>query len=310
MTDIPAKPPDITLRAGMFTAFLVILFGANAVAVKYAMTGIGVFTSGGIRFGVAATAIGIWALVSGKKIAVPPKHILPMVLLSVIFTCQLSLFYLGLSRSNASRGTLLVNLQPFFVLFLAHFFVPGDRITLRKLVGICLGFSGVGFVFWESRGLAGADRSGDLILMGATFLWAINAVYVKRINKNYSPFQLVFYPMLLASPYGIFAGSFWDGEPVRLLNTPIVAAMAYQSLVTAAFGFVAWNGLLKKYGTVAMHSFLFIMPISGVFLGGLLLGEPITPKLIVSLFLIVTGILVVHFHWPKPVNVLPLGKNM
>lgn len=45
-----------------------------------------------------------------------------------------------------------------------------------------------------------------------------------------------------------------------------------------------------------VHSFLFLMPVSGVVFGGLLLGEPITPKLIVALFMIVGGILLVHLR--------------
>ncbi|MGD8669395.1 MAG: DMT family transporter, partial [Desulfobacterales bacterium] len=87
-------------------------------------------------------------------------------------------------------------------------------------------------------------------------------------------------------------------------------ALLYQSLVTAAFGFVAWNTLLQKYGAVALHSFIFIMPISGVALGGLVLGEPITVKILIALALIVAGILIVHLKPRKAEPVYPIRKGI
>ncbi|MGD9012659.1 MAG: DMT family transporter, partial [Desulfobacterales bacterium] len=87
-------------------------------------------------------------------------------------------------------------------------------------------------------------------------------------------------------------------------------ALLYQSLVTAAFGFVAWNTLLQKYGAVALHSFIFIMPISGVSLGGLVLGEPITVKILIALALIVAGILIVHLKPRKAEPVYPIRKGI
>jgi drug/metabolite transporter (DMT)-like permease len=80
--------------------------------------------------------------------------------------------------------------------------------------------------------------------------------------------------------------------------------------VTAAFGFVTWNTLLQKYGAVALHSFIFIMPISGVVLGGLLLGEPITVKILTALALIVAGILIVHLKPRKAEPVYPIRKGI
>ncbi|MGD9080748.1 MAG: EamA family transporter, partial [Desulfobacterales bacterium] len=89
-----------------------------------------------------------------------------------------------------------------------------------------------------------------------------------------------------------------------------IGAVLYQSLVTAAFGFVAWNTLLQKYGAVALHSFIFLMPIAGVALGGFVLGEPITSKLLIALALIVAGILIVHLKPRKEAPVYPIRKEI
>jgi drug/metabolite transporter (DMT)-like permease len=80
--------------------------------------------------------------------------------------------------------------------------------------------------------------------------------------------------------------------------------------VTASFGFVTWNTMLQKYGAVALHSFVFIMPIAGVALGGLLLDEPITPKIIIALLLITSGILVVHWKAKKEAPAYPIRRGL
>lgn len=305
-----ADNTQMTLAMGMATAMLCILFGANAVAIKVSLTGLGVFTAAGLRFGMAAAVIFAWARLTGRPLGVARDQWRHLALLSVIFSVQLSLFYLGISRSNASRATLLVNLQPLFVLLLAHFFIPGDRINLRKTAGILMGFAGVAFVFMEKRGAGANLLTGDLIILAATVIWGINAVYVKRILNNLRPFQVVAYPMAVSVPVFMLEGLAWDDPMVFDLSARVTTALLYQSLVTASFGFVAWITLLKRYGAVALHAFIFIMPIAGVFLGGILLGEPITGNIVVSLVLIVSGILITHFRQRHRVPPLPLGRNV
>lgn len=310
MSDSQLADPELSLTAGLFTVFLCILFGSNAVAIKMAFSGLGVFTTAAIRFGIAAAAIFLWAKSTGQTVTLKKGQTHQVLIFSLLFTVQLSLFYLGLSKSNASRGTLLVNLLPFLVLFLAHFFIPGDRITLRKFFGILLGFAGVAFMFLEKGNVAGDVRSGDLIILLATLIWSCSVVYLKRILNTFSPFQVVLYSTIISVPFFIFGALLWDHTMIIRLDTRVVGAVLYQSLITASFGFVAWNTMLKKYGAVSLHSFLFIMPIAGVALGGLVLGEPITGKILLALAFITSGILVVHWKPKKEAPAYPVRRTL
>jgi drug/metabolite transporter (DMT)-like permease len=301
---------DFSFFVGIFTAFLCVIFGSNAVAIKFSFSGIGVFTTAAIRFSIAAIAIYIWAKATGQSLLLKKGQLGPLLILSALFAVQLSMFYFGLSKSNASRGTLIVNLLPFWILFLAHFFIPGDRITRRKFFGILLGFSGVAFMFAENKGVAADFRTGDLIILSATVIWSCSVIYLKRIISAFSAFQITFYSMVFAVPVFLLEALLWDAPMVSKLDFKIIGAVLYQSLITATFGFVTWNMLLKKYGAVALHSFIFIMPIAGVALGGLLLGEPITFKLLIVLALIVAGILVVHLKPRKEAPVYPIRKGI
>lgn len=287
--------PSPSLLSSLGIIAICTSFGANAVAIKISLSGLGVFTTAGFRFSLAALAIALWALATGRKISVNRSQFKKLLVLAAIFTCQLGLFYSGLSRTYASRGTLIANLQPFFVLILAHFFIPGDRITIKKTIGIILGFTGVSIMLLEKQGLSAELQSGDLLMLCAIVCWAINAVYTKTIIAGFKPFQLVLYPGIISVPFFLLAGYFWDGQMVGLVNLKVGGALLYQSLVTAAFGFVAWTYMLQKYGAVVLHSYLFILPVSGVLLGGLILDEPVTSvHIILALFFIVTGILVIN----------------
>lgn len=301
---------DLPFGAVIFTTLLCALFGANAVAIKISLSGIGVFTTAGIRFGIASIAVYIWAKATRRSFAIKKGQAYQLLFISMVFTVQLSLFYLGLSKTLASRGTLLVNLQPFFVLLMAHYFIAGDQITTRKIVGMVLGFAGVVFVFLEKKGMTSDFQVGDLIIMAAAFLWAGNAVYTKRIIENFDPFHFVLYPMVFSVPFFFLGGFLWDGTMISYVDARILGSLVYQSLVTASFGFVAWMTLLQKYGAVALHSFIFVMPISGVLLGGLVLGEPMTHKILLALICVVSGILVVHLKQKKFPPIFPIGRNV
>jgi drug/metabolite transporter (DMT)-like permease len=148
------------------------------------------------------------------------------------------------------------------------------------------------------------------MILSATFIWSCSAVYTKRIIHAYKPFHIVLYPMILSIPVFFLEGFLFDGVMIRQVDAGVLAALLYQSLVTASFGFVVWISLLRKYGAVSLHSFIFIMPIAGVLLGGLILKEPITPKILIALLLIVSGIMVVHFRQKKLVPLFQLGRNV
>ena len=295
---VNAFSPPIPRVASMFIVMLTVIFGANAVAIKLTLAGMGPLTTAGMRFSLAALAISCWALVTGRSFRIRHGQWRKLLIVSLGFTAQLALFYLGLHRTYASRGVLLANLLPFFVLFLSHRFIPGERITWTKLTGIVLGFSGVAFLFSGSWNPHGRMYTGDAIILMAVTIWSCNVVYTKRIIADFLPFHLVLYPMIVSVPVFMTAGALWDEKMIFDLNVKVLAAFFYQGLVSAAFGFVAWSTMLQRYGASTLHAYVFIMPIAGVLFSTLLLGEPLTSGLLVALTLIAAGIMIVHLE-PK-----------
>ena len=296
---------DLPFLTAIFTSLLCVVFGANAVAIKISLSGLGAFTTAGLRFSMAVVIIFLWAKITRRSFTIKKGQAHQLLIISVLFTLQLSLLYFGLSKTNASRGTLLINLQPFFVLFLAHYFIPGDRITRKKILGLFMGFAGMALVFLGKKGITTDIQLGDFMIAITAFLWACNTAYTKRIINEFDPFQIVLYPMIFSVPFFFLAGFIWDSTMIGHVNLKVLGSLLYQGLLTGSFGFVAWNSLLQKYGAVSLHSFIFIMPIAGVLLGGVVLGEPITFNILLALLLIVSGILVVNFKTRKYTPLFP-----
>jgi drug/metabolite transporter (DMT)-like permease len=310
---VSATPPadqKLSLIAGSLAACLCVLWGANTVAIKFSLSGLGPFTSAAVRFGISTFLLWAWARMFSQPLRPAAGQLGPLLVNSLLFSLQLSLVYVGFTATSASRGALLTNLQPFFLLFLAHFFLAGDRMTVLKLVGLILGFTGAACIFMDRTALSGNVLVGDLLLLVSTFLWACSAAFTKHLVQSVSSVQVVFYQLLFSIPLFGLGAWVWDSPMVYRIDSGIVAAIAFQVVLTTSFAFVAWTRLMQAYGAVVLHSFVFLIPVSGVFLAGIVLGEPITEMILLALALITAGILTVQLgHRRDTAALLPSRRG-
>jgi drug/metabolite transporter (DMT)-like permease len=286
---------EFPFKTIILTTCLCMLFGANAVAVKISLTGIGIYTTAALRFGGAALLLFTWSRLTHKNIRINRKQFSQLAFLTLIFFFQISFFYSGQSRTSATHGVLIANLLPFVIMILAHYLLPDDKINSHKVIGLLLGFAGVALLFSDSLQVSiHHSLHGDILIVCGVIFWGCNATFVKKIIGDYNPLQITLYPMLIGTPVYTICAILFDEPMIISLSPEVIFAMLYQTVVTATFGFIIWNSLISKYGATTLHSFIFIMPVSGVFFGIVLLGDPVTSSLIGSIFLVTTGLLVVN----------------
>lgn len=288
----------LPLNGALLAAWLSFLFGANAVAVKISLQGMGPLTNAGLRFSFSGLILLAWAVLQQKDLRIKKRDWHHLLIIGFGFFAQLSLFYLGLRETTASHATLIVNMLPFMVLILAHFLIPGERARRPVVAGMVLGFSGIALLFFDE--VSGNQKmiKGDVIIFAAIMIWGINVVYMKRLFDRFQPLQITLYPMLVAAPLFWLSALIAGEQLVGQVSLEVGAALGYQILVTGSLGMVAWNSLVKQYGATTIHAFVFIMPISGVMLGVFLLKEPVTVNLVGAVVLVVSGLLVVNYHRP------------
>jgi len=292
---------EIPFSSIIMSAVICVLFGANTTAIKISLEGFGIFASAAFRFFLAAIALFLWGKLKGKSFKTKKEDIKRICIITFIFAIQFSSYAIGISKNNASRAALLINLQPFFVLILSHIFIADDKITFKKFIGMIVGFCGISLLIIQ-KDMSLNFKPGDILVLLTALLWASNAVYLKTFIKNSSVFNITFYQIIFSVPIFFIESLLFDDIMIKLINLKTCFAIFYQAFVCTAFGFVVWNLLLKKYKASILHSFIFIAPLSGVFFGVLLLNETLNFNILCAMCLIAVGIIIVQYNPKKIIN--------
>ena len=291
--EIPSESLD--LKAISLIMLLSLFWGGNSPAMKIALRDMQPFILAGLRFTLAAAAVWGWAIYRRIPLSPRPSELPPLIILSLCFAAQISTFNLGTHLSLASRASLLINTHPFFVALMAHFFIPSDRLTFRKVVGLLIAFSGVALIFRES--IISGERShlmGDLILVLSALILGAQTVYTKRVVQDMAPIKLLSWQMSFALiPFYLMSFLFEDPAGWRISGS-VVGMLMYQGILVGFFCFITWTTLLRRYSASKIAAFLFATPVFGVILSWSILGDKLTIWLGAGTMLVAAGIYIVN----------------
>ena len=293
-----------TPRVIALVMLLALLWGGNSVSIKIGLQGIPPLALAGLRFLLGLAAITVWSLSQRIQMRMNRGELLPLLCLSAIFLAQIIALNVGTRFTLASHSTILVTTYPFFTALFAHFWVPGERLTLRKTVGICIAFSGVLLTFAKHlqpipptplfKGGQGGLLLGDLIVLMSGCLLGLRTVVTKRLVQSIHPYRLLVWLMILSLPCFFGLSFFLEKGASYHFSASGVTAICYQGLVVAGFCFVAWTSVLEKYSPSKLVVLFFTTPLFGVLLSHLLLGDEISPSLIAGAGFVAGGIYLVN----------------
>jgi drug/metabolite transporter (DMT)-like permease len=295
-TSLAAAPAGLDRAAAATMVVLCACWGFNQVAMKVANSGISPILQGGLRSIGAALLVLLWSRFRGVRLGARDGTLGWGVAVALLFALEFVLLYWGLALTNASRGVIFLYTAPFFVAVGAHCFVPGDRLTRPKVLGLLAAFAGIALAFGHSLALpARGEILGDLMCFGAAALWAATIILIKISPLMRVPAEKTLLYQLGISALVLPLGSALVGEPGIVAPTPLVlAALAYQTIVVAFASYVAWFWLMTRYPASRLSAFSFLTPMFGVAFGGILLGEPVGPPLLGAVALIAAGIWLVN----------------
>lgn len=195
----------------------------------------------------------------------------------------------------------LLNTTPPLFVFLIGFFLLRDRTAgARQIIGILLGFAGV-LVIIGPAAFAGAGPSvaGQLAITMASLCYATAALYAKRFSDQ--P------PVLTAACSMAFAAllmlpiSVLLDDPLMLTPTAsAIAAVITLGVFSTALAMVIYFRLLRTLGPLGVTTGSYMRAGFSVALGVLVLGETLSPALIVGLFMIFIGVAIVTGHLKLP----------
>jgi drug/metabolite transporter (DMT)-like permease len=186
---------------------------------------------------------------------------------------------------------------PLFTIICAHLFIHDDRMTRRRLSSLLVGFVGVIVLVQNDlrEVVVGGEGVkwqllGQLAMLGSSFLYAVSNVYGRAKFRNVPPIFQAFYTMLAADAI------MWIVTPV--VDAPFTLpaagtawlAIAWLGTLGAGISYLLYYYLLHSIGPTRVAMVTYTIPVVGVTLGVVFLGEALTWPLVAGSLLIVSGV--------------------
>jgi drug/metabolite transporter (DMT)-like permease len=285
----------------LLIAALCLIWGATWVVIKIGLGEAPPFYGAAFRFLFAAVILGLMVWI-GRRRLTHERGTLFWVYSSglLMYFGSYAAVYYAEQYIDAALAAIIFASFPFFVAIGAHFYLPAERLSLLKILGLVIGFTGIVVIF--GGGLSRPDSDAwwaMFVMLMSPIASAVASIIVKRHLTKQDPVVLNFLQMTagvvvlfaLASSYEDFGDFRWT-----LIS---IAAVAFLSIFGSAFTFVTFYHLLKTMEATKLSLIAFVTPIVAALLGWLLLGESPTLATVAGAVLVFIGIWVVNVLGPK-----------
>ena len=184
---------------------------------------------------------------------------------------------------------------PIFVLPLAHFLVPGERVYMRKIIGFSVGFLGAILLIGTSGlGLAEGplEATARFACVAAAFCYACGSIATRQcppVNELALSTASLIVAVLILVPIALVV----DGWPAMPSATGLVAIL-YLGLIPTALAFIIKVAVIRSAGPSFMTLTNYQVPVWSVLFGSLFLGETLPATLFVALALILLGVAIIQ----------------
>ena len=211
-----------------------------------------------------------------------------------VFNVVIPFFLISWAEKTIDAGvaSLLMGTGPFLALIGSHFSTNDDRITAPKMFAVVLGFMGVGLIVGVDAfsGLGGETVLSQLAAMGGALSYVVAGLLVRKTDMP--PVRLGCLVLGMGSAILIALALMFDGWPTMGISALAFWSLIYLGLVPTGLGQILRFVLIKKVGYAAFSLSLNLIPVLGVGLGALLLGEIITLRTFAALVLVLAGLFI------------------
>lgn len=244
------------------------------------------------RIFVAVAVIYGYFRLTGGSLPGPGRGWWPMVVLAMLGNV-LPFHLVAWSQQyiDSSLAGVLMAVMPLFVLTLAHFFVPGARLTLFRAAGFVVGFAGVVVIIGPDFARGFDDNValwGAIAVLGAALSYSISTIYARRLGAG-DPVRRAAGMLVVASIMSL---------PAAVVDLPaMVVPTAVATVALCALGFLAtgfatllYFRLIQGPGPAFISLVNYLVPAWAVIVGALFLDESLSISVFLGLSLILSGI--------------------
>jgi drug/metabolite transporter (DMT)-like permease len=275
------------------------LWGLNQVAAKVALAEVPPLTQAALRSLGAALLVLLWARERGIALFERDLTLRGGLLAGALFAAEFACIFVGLQYTSASRMVVFIYLSPFVVALGMPLVARGERLAAVQWLGLTAAFAGVAWAFAEGF----AERAhapprqwlGDALGIGAALLWGATTLVIRATRLSSAAaektllYQLAVSGVLLA----LAAPLAGEGWPQRW-SALTLGSLAFQTVIVTFASYLTWFWLVRHYPATRLTAFTLLTPVAGLAAGVLLLGEPLTLRLVVALTAVVLGLALVN----------------
>jgi drug/metabolite transporter (DMT)-like permease len=282
------------------------VWGLSQVATKVTLPDVPPLLQAGLRSLGAALLLLAWSRRRGLAVLTADGSGRAGLLAGVLFAAEFGCLFVGLQFTPASRMVVFLYLAPFVVALGMPLIAPQERLRGLQTAGLVLAFAGVVWAFSEGFTQAAAGPRqwlGDLLGIVAATLWGLTTLALRGTRlAAVAPEKALLY-QLAVSAVALLLASALAGEPwpraPGAVSALAWAALAYQIVVVTFASYLAWFWLIRHYPATHVSAFTLLTPVFGLLAGVLLLGEPLTARLLTALAAVCAGIALVNRAPPK-----------
>jgi drug/metabolite transporter (DMT)-like permease len=256
-------------------------FAANSILARLALRAGQIDAASFTAIRLASGAIALWLLVRARsgtlQLTGSPRRV--GALLLFLYAAPFSFAYLQLS---AGVGALILFAAVQLTMIGAGL-LRGERPDWREWLGLAAALAGI--VYLNLPGLSAPAPLGAALMATAGIAWGLYSLRgrgsVEPLSENASAF-------LLATPFGLLLGAAGAAQ-AHLSGVGIACALASGALASAG-GYAAWYSVLPRLSATRAGTIQLAVPVLAALAGVLLLGERLTPRLLLSAIAILGGV--------------------
>lgn len=281
------------MKSRLVWLLLCLIWGSTWLFIKLGLDDLPPFIFAGVRFVIAATIL--FVIIKARRLSLPRARAdwrLLAITGVLSFSFNYGLVFWGEQYVSSGLAALLQAMIPAFGLVIAHFYLPGERMTTIKIFGIVMGVAGVGVVFSNQLTVAGPRAlAGCAALIFGSACAAYANVLVKARGSKLDPAILAGGQMVFGLVPLLVAGFVLEGNPLNFHWTRMaIIALFYLAVVGSVIAFLSYYWLVQHMEVTKTMLIALVTPVIAVALGVIVLHEELNWRTFAGGAMIMSGI--------------------
>lgn len=299
-----SHPPSRTAIIVAFAA-IYLIWGSTYLGIRIAIETMPPFLMASVRFLIAGGVLFAFLKLRGAPWPTRHQWIANTVIGTFLLLGGNALVAWAEQYVPSGITALLIGVGPLFIVLTEWAWPGGSRPTAITLGALLLGFVGVAWLAapWESVSNGGLHAGGALAILAACVFWSIGSIYSRHAKHGADPFLAAALQML-GGGVAILVAAILHGDLGQFDFAAISArswgAFAYLVIAGSLIAFSTFVWLMKHSTPARVSTYAYVNPIVAVFLGWLVLGEPVTSRTLVASAIIVTAVAIITVQKNRP----------